>query len=118
MDRHLDVVAVTGERLVDGVVDDLVDEMVKSADTGRADVHAGALANRLETLEDGDVVGAVAVFGAVFPRRLRVVCHSFLPVRVSVDDAAPGGGVSVAKSPDRAGLHGVERARRQGAPVG
>ena len=49
---HLDPVAVAGQRLVDGVVDDLVDQVVQAALAGRADVHAGALADRLETLED------------------------------------------------------------------
>ena len=56
------VVAVTGQRLVDRVVDDLVDEVVQSARPGRADVHARALADRLEPLEDGDVLGVVACF--------------------------------------------------------
>ena len=37
----------------------LVDEVVETAGSGRADVHAGALANRLEPLEDGDVLGAI-----------------------------------------------------------
>ena len=52
--------AVAGQRLVDRVVDDLVDEVVQPADAGRADVHAGPLADRLEALEDGDVLGVVA----------------------------------------------------------
>jgi hypothetical protein len=39
MKRHLDAVVVSGERLVDGVVDDLVDEMVEAPGAGRADVH-------------------------------------------------------------------------------
>ena len=77
MDRHFDGVAVTRQRLVDGVVDDLVNEVMKAADTGRADVHAGTLANRLEPLEDGDVVGAVTALGAVFTFRVRVVLHTF-----------------------------------------
>ena len=47
-----DVVAVTLERLVDGVVDDLVDEMVEPAKAGGADVHAGPLAYRLEALQN------------------------------------------------------------------
>ena len=45
-------VAVAGQRLVDRVVDDLVDQVVQAALTGGADVHAGPLADRLETLED------------------------------------------------------------------
>ena len=58
-DRDLDVVAVPGERLVDRVVDDLVDEVVQTARTGRADVHSGTLANRFESFENLDVVCAV-----------------------------------------------------------
>ena len=59
---HVDAVAEAGERFVDGVVDDLVDHVVKpGAVIGVADVHAGALANRLEALEDLDLVGVVVV---------------------------------------------------------
>ena len=57
-DRHLG--AEAGQRLVDGVVHDLVDEVVQAHDAGRADVHAGALADGLEALQDGDVLGVVA----------------------------------------------------------
>ncbi len=67
------VVAVAGERLVDGVVDDLVDEVVQAAHAGGPDVHAGALADGLETLEDGDVLGVVCVRRAVGRRVLRHV---------------------------------------------
>ena len=55
-----DRVAVAGQRLVDRVVDDLVDEVVQAAHAGRADVHAGTLAHGLEALEDRDVLGVVA----------------------------------------------------------
>ena len=55
MQRELDPVAVAGERLVDGVVDDLVDEVMEAARAGRADVHAGALAHRVEAAQDGDL---------------------------------------------------------------
>jgi creatinine amidohydrolase/Fe(II)-dependent formamide hydrolase-like protein len=47
MDRDVDERAVAGERLVDGVVDNLVDEVVQAAHTGRPDVHPGSLANGL-----------------------------------------------------------------------
>ena len=60
MQRDRDVVAVAREGLVDRVVDDLVDQVVKATLTGRADVHAGPLANRLEPLQHRDVGGLVA----------------------------------------------------------
>ena len=60
-----DLGAEAGERLVDGVVDDLVDEVVQAQHAGRADVHAGALADRLEALEDRDVLRVVAGGAAV-----------------------------------------------------
>ena len=60
MNRDRDRVAVARQRLVDGVVHDLVDEVVKASQAGRADVHARTAANRLEALQDGDVLGVIA----------------------------------------------------------
>src|SRR5438034_205005 len=57
--RDVDARRVARERLVDGVVDDLIDEVMQTRRTGRTDVHAGALAHRLKTLQNGDVLGAV-----------------------------------------------------------
>ncbi len=54
-----DLARVTGQGLVDGVVDHLVDEVVQTPLTGGADVHAGALANRVQTLENRDRAGVV-----------------------------------------------------------
>ena len=59
LQRHRDAGAVAGQRLVDGVVDDLPDQVVQAALAGGADVHAGALADRLEPLEDLDRGGVV-----------------------------------------------------------
>ena len=64
LDRDGDAVGIAGEGLVDRVVDDLVDEVVEAARPGGADVHAGTLADRVEALEDGDVLGVVALFSA------------------------------------------------------
>ncbi len=61
-----DAVAVTGEGLVNRVVDDLVDQVVEAAGTGGADVHAGTFAHRLQSLEDGDVLGAIGVGAGAF----------------------------------------------------
>jgi hypothetical protein len=65
VDDDVDGRAMAGERLVDRVVDDLVHEMVQAPHAGRADVHAGTLAHRLEAFEDGDVLGVVAA-GVLF----------------------------------------------------
>ena len=59
LNGDLDVIAAAGEGLVHGVVDDLVHQVVQSALTGGADVHARPLAHRLESLEHGDVRSAV-----------------------------------------------------------
>ena len=58
--RDVDPVAVAGERLVDGVVDDLPQAVHEAAGVGGADVHARALADRLEPLEHRQVLGGVA----------------------------------------------------------
>ena len=58
-----DGVAVAGQRLVDGVVDDLPHHVVQAALAGGADVHTGALADRLEALENGDGAAGVGVLG-------------------------------------------------------
>src|SRR4029079_15599084 len=62
-ERRRDLVAIPCESLVDAVVEHFVDEVVEAALAGRADVHAGALPNRLETLEHGDLVCSVFVLG-------------------------------------------------------
>jgi hypothetical protein len=51
---HFDSIAVASERFIDGVIDHLVDEMVKASFTRRADIHAWAFAYRLKTFEDCD----------------------------------------------------------------
>ena len=64
MDDHVDVVAVAGERLVDGVVGHLEHHVVQAAAVpGVADIHPGALAHRFETLENLDVCRIVCGHG-------------------------------------------------------
>ena len=85
----VDLVAVAGQGLVDGVVHDLVDQVVQAAFTGGTDVHAGAFANRLQALQHRDlfrVVGCVGVCaaglsGLVLGFQLAglLFCHAALP---------------------------------------
>ena len=63
MERDLDAVVAARERLVDGVVDDLVDEVVEAPETGRADVHARPEPDRLEPLQNRDVLCGVGRLG-------------------------------------------------------
>ena len=52
----VDAVAEPRERLIDGVVDNLIHEVMQPAHTGRADIHARALADRFEPFEHLDLV--------------------------------------------------------------
>jgi hypothetical protein len=56
---HVNAVAVTRQSLVDSVVDDLLDQVVKAPLAGGPDVHPGTLPDRLEPLEDRDRGGIV-----------------------------------------------------------
>jgi hypothetical protein len=70
VDGDDDVVAVAGQRLVDGVVDDLEDHVVQAGAVLRvADVHARPLAHGLQPFEDLDA-GRAVVGRAVAGRRL------------------------------------------------
>ncbi len=63
MNGDVDPVVAPRESLVDGVVDDLVDEVVQAPGPGRSDVHPGPQPNGLEALENGDVFCGVGCFG-------------------------------------------------------
>ena len=65
VDDNVDFLAVAGERLVDGVVNDFVDKVMQPHLAGRADVHGGTEANGLKAFEDLDVFAGVAVVVAV-----------------------------------------------------
>ena len=66
MDRHLDLGAETGHGLVDRVVNDLPHQVMQTAGARRADIHARALTNGLETFENLNLAAIVIVF----------VCHT------------------------------------------
>lgn len=55
VEAHVDSVAVSFQSLIDGVVDDLPEAVHEASVVGGADVHAGALAHRLEAFEDREV---------------------------------------------------------------
>ena len=58
--------AVAGQSLVDGVVHDLVDQVVQAPRPRGADIHAGTFTDRFQALQDLDLVAAVLVVGDGF----------------------------------------------------
>ena len=58
--RHLHVLGVAVHRLVHRVVEDLPNKVVQAGRPDAADVHAGALADRLQSVEDGYVPGRIS----------------------------------------------------------
>ena len=72
LDGHVNFGGVAGERFVDRVIYDLVDQVVQTALSGRANVHAGALANRFQTFQHGNI--GCTVFMLLF-RCILFRCH-------------------------------------------
>jgi hypothetical protein len=60
-DSDFDAVADAGQSFVHGVVYYLEDQVMQPAHVGRADVHAGPAAHRLQTLQNLDVGRFVAL---------------------------------------------------------
>ena len=58
---HMDLTAKTGQMLVHRVVNNLIDEVVQALAGDTADVHAGTLADGLETFQHGNTVGIIRI---------------------------------------------------------
>ena len=54
---------VAGKGLIDGVVDDLIDEVMEALVAGRTDIHGGPLAYGGEAFKNSDVFSGVAIAG-------------------------------------------------------
>ena len=112
MERDPDVRGEAVHRLVDGVVENFPDEVVQSGRADAADIHAGALPDRLESLENGDVFGGVVGGGhgynCALKRALLVaLCSTIVAAfegrlaaaaAVSEDVPVPGGRAAVAQA--------------------
>ena len=72
LDGHVNFGGVAGERFVDRVIYNLVDQVVQTALSGRANVHAGALTNRFQTFQHGNI--GCTVFMLLF-RCILFRCH-------------------------------------------
>ena len=94
----LDAVGDAGQRLVDAVVDDLPQAVHQPAGVGRADVHARALADRLETLEDEEVCRVVGVVCWCCHKEKTYPRHAVDAVQGTLRDAEARRGSSVITS--------------------
>ena len=65
VDDDFDFLGVSGQRLVDGVVDHFVDQVVQPHLAGRADIHGRTKAHRLQAFENLDVFAGVAAVVAI-----------------------------------------------------
>ena len=72
LNGHVNFGGVAGERLIDRVIYNLVDQVVQTALSGRANVHAGALTNRFQTFQHGNI--GCTVFMRLF-RCILFRCH-------------------------------------------
>ena len=77
------MVTVTGQSLIDGVIHDLVHQMVQTPLAGRADIHTGALAHSLQTFQDLDLAGVVFMVRRSFcvGTGNDFLCHFLSPFR-------------------------------------
>ena len=79
VDGHGDIFAVSGQCLVDGVVHDLVNEVVQTRGRGGTDIHTGALADSFQTFQNLNLLRAVFLCYFGFVR------HKFTPVLQNAD---------------------------------
>ena len=82
VDLHQDIGAVAGQGLVDGVVHDLVDQVVEAGGGGGADIHARPLPDGLQALQHLDLRRVVLV-GRVHGGGIQdlIFCHAGSPFR-------------------------------------
>ena len=63
VDGDFNLIGVAGQRFIDRVIYDFIDEVVQAEFAGRTDVHGGTFAHRFHAAEDFDGVGSVVSVG-------------------------------------------------------
>jgi len=69
VDGYVDFVAEAHERFIDGIVYDLVDQVVQPGSPRAADIHRRSFAHRLQALKNFDILGGI-ILSSRFPGRL------------------------------------------------
>ena len=73
MDLHMNLSAVSRQSFINGIVDNFVNQVVKSIQACRADIHRGALPHRLETFQNLNLLGPVISRSSFSCLRFRLV---------------------------------------------
>jgi len=66
---HFDTIAVARHRLVNSIVHEFLDQLMKTGLVRRSDIHTGTATDRFEALEDLDLISRITVGG-------RLGCHT------------------------------------------
>ena len=122
MDRHLEQVAPSRERLVDRVRDHLVGEVMEAPGPRRADVHPGPFPDRIESFEDSDVLCGVGGFSQRFrcddsgaSENTKALQMSYFRAEYIVSEREVGRGRS--KGPEQAALSTLFRSSSSSIPA-
>ncbi len=84
-ERHLNFVTGAIHRLVARVVKNFHQEVVEAVGAGRADIHPRALAHRLQTLQNHDILGVVFAFFRHLFRHIYAFSLAYLPLNTKLD---------------------------------
>ncbi|MCG3118401.1 MAG: hypothetical protein ALAOOOJD_00590 [bacterium] len=88
VDGHLDFITKTDEGLVNGVINDFVDEMMKAARGNIADIHRRPFAHRIETFENGNRTSVILLDRFLLRDGRVAIRRSFLLLAVFRDSLA------------------------------
>ncbi len=111
VDGDVDLLGISGQRLVDGIVDHLIDQVVQAHLAGRANVHGGTQADCLKAFEDPDIfagIAAVVAVSAIFAGRRRYFSRHRYPIAMGLQSGLPGGSDCEAIAASPAGTKGLK----------
>ena len=111
IDDDVDLGAVSGQGFVDGVIHDLIDQMMQTGGRCGTDIHTGTLPNGLETFQHLNLAGVIGFFnfGQNFFRHREPPCNGILTLswervarRSRVGCGCAGGDCSASQPPSGA----------------
>ena len=84
VDRHIDLTAIARQRLINRVVDHLINQMMKSALRRRTYIHARTHANRFQALKYLNLIGGVFALDRADLRILYIAMYLYLGLGILI----------------------------------